>query len=286
MSKIHPTAVVDPSVRLGANAVIGPWCVIGPDCTIGEGTELVAHVHMDRDTVVGRENIIHPFTIVGGPPQDKKYHGERTTLEVGDRNQIREYTSIHRGTSNGGGVTVVGSDNLIMGCVHIAHDCRIGSHAILANNAMIAGHVTVCDGANIGGGAGLHHFVRVGTRGFIGAMARVSKDVPPFMIVEGNPAEVRGHNAIAMRRLGLGDAEVEAMKDAYKRLFRDRGGSIIEKLAALRRDYADFASVQTLCDAVLETAGGVHGRAQESQRADDKRGSRVANTNAPATPEA
>ena len=286
MSKIHPTAVVDPSVRLGANAVIGPWCVIGPDCTIGEGTELVAHVHMDRDTVVGRENIIHPFTIVGGPPQDKKYHGERTTLEVGDRNQIREYTSIHRGTSNGGGVTVVGSDNLIMGCVHIAHDCRIGSHAILANNAMIAGHVTVCDGANIGGGSGLHHFVRVGTRGFIGAMARVSKDVPPFMIVEGNPAEVRGHNAIAMRRLGLGDAEVEAMKDAYKRLFRDRGGSILEKLAALRRDYADFASVQTLCDAVLETAGGVHGRAQESQRADDKRGSRVANTNAPATPEA
>ncbi len=286
MSKIHPTAVVDPSVRLGANAVIGPWCVIGPDCAIGEGTELVAHVHMDRDTVVGRENIIHPFTIVGGPPQDKKYHGERTTLEVGDRIQIREYTSIHRGTSNGGGVTVVGSDNLIMGCVHIAHDCRIGSHAILANNAMIAGHVTVCDGANIGGGAGLHHFVRVGTRGFIGAMARVSKDVPPFMIVEGNPAEVRGHNAIAMRRLGLGDAEVEAMKDAYKRLFRDRGGSILEKLAALRRDYADFASVQTLCDAVLETAGGVHGRAQESQRADDKRGSRVANTNAPATPEA
>ena len=284
MAQIHPTAVIDPSAQLAAHVKIGPWCVVGPDCVIGEGTELVSHVHMDRDTVLGRENVLHPFTVVGGPPQDKKFHGERTTLEMGDRNQVREYTSIHRGTANGGGVTTVGSDNLIMGCVHIAHDCRIGSQVILANNAMIAGHVTVCDGANIGGGAGLHHFVRVGTRGFIGAMARVSKDVPPFMIVEGNPAEVRGHNAIAMRRLGLGDAEVEAMKACYKRLFRERGGSILEKVAALRGEFADFASVQTLCDAVLESAGGVHGRAQENLRGDDKRGSRVAP--APASPEA
>jgi len=285
MPTIHPTAVVDPSAQLGANARVGPWCVVGPDCHIGEGTELVSHVHMDRDTVLGRENVLHPFTVVGGPPQDKKFHGERTRLEVGDRNQIREYTSIHRGTANGGGLTVIGSDNLIMGCVHIAHDCRVGSHVILANNAMIAGHVTVCDGANVGGGAGLHHFVRVGTRGFIGAMARVSKDVPPYMIVEGNPAEVRGHNAIAMRRLGLADAEVEAMKECYKRLFRDRGGSILEKVAALRGEYPDFASVQTLCDAVLESAGGVHGRAQENGRGDDKRGARVG-AGTPARPEA
>jgi UDP-N-acetylglucosamine acyltransferase len=281
MPKIHPTAVVDSSAKLAPGAVIGPWCVVGPDVTIGDDTELVSHVVIDRDTVIGRENVLHPFTVVGGPPQDKKYHGERTTLEVGDRNQIREYASIHRGTSNGGGVTVVGSDNLIMGCVHIAHDCRIGSGVILANNAMVAGHVTVCDGANVGGGAGLHHFVRVGTRSFVGAMARVSKDVPPFMIVEGNPAEARGHNAIAMRRIGLGDAEIEAMKDAYKRLFRDRGGSILAKLDALRADYGAFASVMTLCDAVLETTGGVHGRAQESARSDDKRGIRVGTPSSP-----
>ena len=285
MSKIHPTAVVDASVKLASGVVVGPWCVVGPGVSIGEGTELVSHVVIDRDTTIGRENVLHPFTVVGGPPQDKKYHGERTTLVVGDRNHIREYASIHRGTANGGGVTTVGSDNLIMGCVHVAHDCRIGSGVILANNAMVAGHVTVEDGANVGGGAGLHHFVRVGTRAFVGAMARVSKDAPPFMIVEGNPAEVRGHNAIAMRRMGLSDAEVEAMKDAYKRLFRERGGSILEKLDALRRDYAGFASLQTLCDAVLETTGGVHGRAQESQRSDDKRGLRVPATNAPA-PEA
>jgi len=281
MPKIHPTAVVDASVKLASGAVIGPWCVVGPGVTIGDDTELVSHVVIDRDTTIGQENVLHPFTVVGGPPQDKKYHGERTTLEVGDRNHIREYASIHRGTANGGGVTVVGSDNLIMGCVHVAHDCRIGSGVILANNAMVAGHVTVCDGANVGGGAGLHHFVRVGTRSFVGAMARVSKDVPPFMIVEGNPAEVRGHNAIAMRRMGLVDAEVEAMKDAYKRLFRDRGGSILAKLDALRADYSSFVSVMALCDAVLETTGGVHGRAQEGGRSDDKRGVRVGTPGAP-----
>jgi UDP-N-acetylglucosamine acyltransferase len=281
MPKIHPTAVVDASVTLAPGAVIGPWCVVGPGVTIGDDTELVSHVVIDRDTTIGRENVLHPFTVVGGPPQDKKYHGERTTLEVGDRNHIREYASIHRGTANGGGVTVVGSDNLIMGCVHVAHDCRIGSGVILANNAMVAGHVTVCDGANVGGGAGLHHFVRVGTRSFVGAMARVSKDAPPFMIVEGNPAEVRGHNAIAMRRMGLADAEIEAMKDAYKRLFRDRGGSILAKLDALRADYSSFGSVMTLCDAVLETTGGVHGRAQESGRSDDKRGVRMGTPSAP-----
>ena len=281
MSTIHPTAVVDASVKLAPGVVIGPWCVVGPGVTIGEGTELVSHVVIDRDTTIGRENVLHPFSVVGGPPQDKKYHGERTTLEVGDRNQIREYASLHRGTANGGGVTVVGSDNLIMGCVHVAHDCRIGSGVILANNAMVAGHVIVEDGANVGGGAGLHHFVRVGSRSFVGAMARVSKDVPPFMIVEGNPAEVRGHNAIAMRRMGLLDAEIEAMKDAYKRLFRDRGGSILAKLDALRADYRDFTSVMTLCDAVLETTGGVHGRAQESARSDDKRGVRAGTPSAP-----
>jgi UDP-N-acetylglucosamine acyltransferase len=281
MPKIHPTAVVDPSVQLASDVVVGPWCVVGPGVTIGEGTELVSHVVIDRDTTIGRENVLHPFSVVGGPPQDKKYHGERTTLEVGDRNQIREYASLHRGTANGGGVTVVGSDNLIMGCVHVAHDCRIGSGVILANNAMVAGHVIVEDGANVGGGAGLHHFVRVGSRSFVGAMARVSKDVPPFMIVEGNPAEVRGHNAIAMRRMGLLDAEIEAMKDAYKRLFRDRGGSILAKLDALRADYRDFTSVMTLCDAVLETTGGVHGRAQESARSDDKRGVRAGTPSAP-----
>ena len=286
MSKIHPTALIDAAAKLASGVIVGPWCVVGPGVTIGEDTELVSHVVVDRDTTIGRENVLHPFTIVGGPPQDKKYHGERTTLELGDRNQVREFASIHRGTANGGGVTVVGSDNLIMGCVHIAHDCRIGSGVILANNAMVAGHVVVEDGANVGGGAGLHHFVRVGMRSFVGAMARVSKDVPPFMIVEGNPADVRGHNAIAMRRMGLVDAEVDAMKDAYKRLFRDRGGSVVEKIGLLRRDYPAFESIRTLCDAVLQTAGGVHGRAQENQRTDDKRGSRVTATQAPAAPDA
>jgi UDP-N-acetylglucosamine acyltransferase len=271
MTKIHPTAIIDPSVKLAAGVTIGPWCVIGPDCEIGEGSELVSHVHMDRDTRIGRENVLHPFTIVGGPPQDKKFAGERTTLEIGDRNHIREFASIHRGTGNGGGATKMGSDNLVMGCVHIAHDCQIGSHVILANNAMLAGHVTVCDHVNVGGGCGLHHFVRLNTCAFLGAMARVSKDVPPYMIAEGNPAEVRGHNAIAMKRRGFADAEVDAMKEAYKRLFRDRGGNIMEKVAKLRAEYPTFTSIAQVCDAVLEAGEGTHGRSQEALRPDDKR---------------
>jgi UDP-N-acetylglucosamine acyltransferase len=271
MTKIHPTAIIDPSVKLAAGVTIGPWCVIGPDCEIGEGSELVSHVHMDRHTRIGRENVLHPFTIVGGPPQDKKFAGERTTLEMGDRNHIREFASIHRGTGNGGGATKMGSDNLVMGCVHIAHDCNIGSHVVLSNNAMLAGHVTVCDYVNVGGGCGLHHFVRLNTCAFLGAMARVSKDVPPYMIAEGNPAEVRGHNAIAMKRRGFADAEVDAMKEAYKRLFRDRGGSIMEKVAKLRAEYPTFTSIAQVCDAVLEAGEGTHGRSQEALRPDDKR---------------
>ena len=271
MTKIHPTAIIDPSVKLATGVTIGPWCVIGPDCEIGEGSELVSHVHMDRHTRIGRENVLHPFTIVGGPPQDKKFAGERTTLEMGDRNHIREFASIHRGTGNGGGATKMGSDNLVMGCVHIAHDCNIGSHVVLSNNAMLAGHVTVCDYVNVGGGCGLHHFVRLNTCAFLGAMARVSKDVPPYMIAEGNPAEVRGHNAIAMKRRGFADAEVDAMKEAYKRLFRDRGGSIMEKVAKLRAEYPTFTSIGQVCDAVLEAGEGTHGRSQEALRPDDKR---------------
>ena len=165
----------------------------------------------------------------------------------------------------------MGSDNLVMGCVHIAHDCNIGSHVVLSNNAMLAGHVTVCDYVNVGGGCGLHHFVRLNTCAFLGAMARVSKDVPPYMIAEGNPAEVRGHNAIAMKRRGFADAEVDAMKEAYKRLFRDRGGSIMEKVAKLRAEYPTFTSIAQVCDAVLEAGEGTHGRSQEALRPDDKR---------------
>lgn len=275
MTRIHPTAIIDPTARISDGAAIGAWCVVGPESVIGEGTELRSHVVVGPCTVIGRQNVIHPFAVVGGDPQDMKYRGEKTWLEIGDRNQIREHASIHRGTGNGGGRTRIGSENLVMAVAHVAHDCVIGNGVVLANNVMLAGHVHVEDFAGIGGAAGIHHFGRVGTCAFVGAMARCSKDVPPFMIVEGNPAEVRGHNFIAMKRRGYTDEDVDAMKEAYKQLFRDRGGSMLDKVATLRSRYGRCAPVQTLCDMVLEAGAGVNGRALEVHRADDKRASRV-----------
>ena len=267
---IHSTAIVDPAARIAPSVSIGPWCVVGPEVTIGEGCTLDSHVVIESHTRIGRDNRFFPFSYVGGTPQDKKFGGERTWCEIGDPNPVRAHVTIHRGTQNGGGWTRIGSDNLIMGTVHIAHDCVVGNGCILANNAMLAGHAVVQDHANLGGGAGIHHFVVIGTCAFVGAMARVSMDVPPFMIVEGNPAEVRGHNHIAMARRGFNETDIEAMKEAYKRLFRDRGGSLAEKISGLVAKYPGVRSVDILVNAVNAQARGVHGRSLETQRPDDR----------------
>lgn len=276
MPTIHPTAVIDPSARVEEGVVIGPWCVVGPRSVIGAGTELRAHVVVGPNTTFGTRNCVHPFALVGGDPQDLKYRGEETHLVIGDRNQIREHASIHRGTGNGGGVTRVGSDNLLMGNVHIAHDCVVGDGVVIANNVMLAGHVQIEDFASLGGGAGIHHFARVGTCAFVGAMARCSKDVPPFMVVEGNPAEVRKHNDVMMRRRGYTEEDVEAMRNAFKQLFLRKGGGMLDKVTALRNTYPRSQPIEVLCGMVLEAGTGVNGRALETKRTDDKRASRVA----------
>jgi UDP-N-acetylglucosamine acyltransferase len=275
MAKIHPTAVIDPAAELAASVTIGAYCTIGPRVHIGEECVLRSHVHITAMTKMGKGNEIHPYTIIGGDPQDLKYHGEPTWLEMGDYNTVREHATIHRGTGNGGGVTRIGSHNLIMGNVHIAHDSIIGNHCIFANNVMLAGHVHIEDHANIGGGAGLHHFARVGYCGFVGAMSRVSKDVPPFMLVEGSPAAIRGYNHVAMSRLGWNESELEAVKDAYKRIFRAKGGSMEDKIAKLVRDYPASKAVRKIVESVRETSDGLNGRSLESHRADNKRATRV-----------
>lgn len=271
MSTVHPTAIIDPSARLHESVIVGPYCVVGPSVTIGEGSVLHNHVTVQRDTTLGRENHCYPFSVIGADPQDRKYRGERTTLEIGERNRIREHVTIHRGTGNGGGVTRVGNGNLIMVAVHIAHDCWLGDEICIANQVMLAGHVRVEDGANIGGGAGLHHFTTVGACAFIGGLARISKDVPPFMIVEGNPAEVRAINSIAMQRRGYSADHIEAVKDCYKRLYRDNGAPMSDKLVDLKREYWNVPAVLKLCDFLAAAAEGVHGRALEVMRPDDKR---------------
>lgn len=271
MPTVHPTAIVDRSAELADSVCVGPYCVIGPEVIIGAGTVLHNHVAIQSHTVIGRDNVLYPFSVVGADPQDRKFKGEQTVLRIGDRNKIREHVTIHRGTGNGGGATVIGNDNLIMVAVHIAHDCSVGNDICIANQVMLAGHVHIEDGANIGGGAGLHHFTTVGCCAFVGGLARITKDVPPYMIVEGNPAEVRAINSIAMTRRGFSVQHIDAVKDAYKRLYRDNGAPMCDKLVELKREYGDVPAVVRLCDALTAAAEGVHGRARELNRADNKR---------------
>ena len=282
MPTIHPTAIVDASAEIADTAAIGPYCVIGPEVSIGRGTVLHNHVIIQSLTTIGEDNRIYPYAVLGADPQDRKFRGERAYCVIGDRNRIREHVTIHRGTENGGGTTRVGSDNLIMVVAHIAHDCQIGNHVTVANQVMLAGHVRVEHGANIGGGAGVHHFATVGTCSFVGGLARITRDVPPFMIVEGNPAEVRAVNSIAMNRRGYGPQDIDAVKDAYRRLYRDNDAAMKDKLAALRLDYADMEAVNILCDALTASADGVHGRALEVTRHDDKRAVEIQAAPAPA----
>ncbi len=271
MTVIHPTAIVAPGAELHDSVEVGPYCVIGPGVVIGADTVLLNHVTIQRDTVVGAENIVYPYSVLGADPQDKKYRGEMARCEIGDRNQIREHVTVHRGTANGGGMTRIGSDNLIMVAAHIAHDCMIESNIVIANQVMVAGHVRIEEGANIGGGAGIHHFATIGACSFVGGLARITKDVPPYMIVEGNPAEVRAINTLAMSRRGFPAEHIDAMKDAYKRLFRQNGAAISEKLDELMSDYPEVPAVRKLCAALAAAAEGIHGRALENFRHDDKR---------------
>ncbi len=306
MNKIHPTAIVDPQAELGQNIDIGPYCVIGPHVKIGNGTLLHNHVTIGRFTTIGRENEIYPYTVIGAAPQDLKYRGEEAILMIGDRNIIREHVTIHRGTENGGGKTIIGNDNLLMVASHVAHDCIIGSNCVIANQVMIGGHAIIEDHVSIGGGAGIHHYATIGTYAFIGGLVRVKKDVPPYMKLEGEPAEVRGVNTIALTRNEFTDVEVGAVRDAYKRLFMKHGNGngngngdgksttdspttttdqrteapaaatttasqpmsvMVEELA---HEYESSVCVKRLCEFIQNSSNGVHGRSFERSRRDKK----------------
>jgi UDP-N-acetylglucosamine acyltransferase len=271
MPSIHPTAVVDSSAIIADDAVVGPWCVVGPKVEIGPRTILRNHVVIESHTRLGADNVLYPFASIGGTPQDRKYRGEETWCILGDRNHIREQVTIHRGTATGGGATVLGNGNLLMVGVHVAHDCRLGNDITIANNALLAGHVHVGDAATIGGGAAFHHFVTIGTCSLVGGLARVSKDVPPYLIVEGSPARIRGHNHIQMTRRGLAEPAIEAVRTVYRRLFCEAGATMTARVEELRHEFPGLAEVHALCDSLLASASGVHGRALERLRPDDKR---------------
>ena len=217
---IHSHAVIDPSARIGENVSIGPFSVIGKDVEIGDGTRIGPHVVINGPTSIGRDNQIFQFASLGDMPQDKKYAGEPTRLEIGDRNVIREYCTMNRGTTQDDGVTSVGNDNWIMAYTHMAHDCKVGNHTIFANNAQIAGHVHVEDYVILGAFTAVHQFVHIGLRSFSAMGTIITKDVPPYVMVSGNPASPHGLNVEGLKRSGETPEVQKALRQAYKILYR------------------------------------------------------------------
>lgn len=260
MSTIHSTAVVDPAARIDESVSIGPYAVIGPGVSLGAGTTVGAHCVIEGQTTIGRDNRIFQFASLGAAPQDKKYAGEPTQLVIGDRNTIREFCTFNTGTSQDRGVTTIGDDNWIMAYVHIAHDCVVGNHTVLANNATLAGHVTVGHHAIIGGLTGLHQFTKVGAHVMAGFASHISQDVPPFMMVDGNPLAVRGFNLEGLRRRGFSAQRIAAIKQAHRLLYRQ--GLTLEAackaLAELPHTYPESAADMALLqDFIASSTRGI-----------------------------
>jgi UDP-N-acetylglucosamine acyltransferase len=232
MARIHPTALVDPGAELADDVEVGPYCIVGPKVRIGAATVLQSHVTVGNRTTIGRDNRFFPFCAIGGIPQDKKYGGEDTELVIGDGNTVRECCTINIGTAQGGGVTWVGSDNWIMAYVHIAHDCAIGDHTVLANSATLAGHVTVGDWVILGGMTGVHQFCAVGAHAMAGGGSVILRDVPPYVICNGNPCEPHGINSEGLKRRGVDAETINLLRRAYRIVYRD-GLTVAEAVAAL-----------------------------------------------------
>jgi UDP-N-acetylglucosamine acyltransferase len=235
---IHPTAVVDPSARLGEGVSVGAFTWIGPGVEIGDGTRIGPHCSVHGPTRIGRDNRIVGHAAIGGDPQDKKYRGETVSLEIGDRNLVREFVTFNRGTGDGGGVTRIGSDNWFLAYTHVAHDCVVGNHCVFSNNASLAGHVHVGDHVILSGFAGVHQFCRIGAHAFIGMGAFVNGDVPPvLMVAQDKYARPRGINAEGLKRRGFDPARIAAIRRAYRALYLGDA-----KLEEARAELAEIAA--------------------------------------------
>lgn len=262
---IHPTAQIAEGAVIGEDVRIGPSAIIGPDVRVGARTRIGPLVVIDGHTTVGEDNVIVGQASLGGPPQDLSYRGEPTLLEIGDRNTIREFVSINRGTVKGGGVTRIGSDNLIMACCHVAHDCEMDDNIVLSNSSGLAGHVKVGRNANLSGMCGIVHFVTIGDFAFLAGMTRLARDVPPYMIVEGHEGRVRGVNTVGLTRGGVPEEDQEALKRAYRRLFRSAKPQSAA-LEEMRGEEHESTYVANLVKAMTDMEGAVRGRTREAQR--------------------
>ncbi|CBS86408.1 acyl-ACP--UDP-N-acetylglucosamine O-acyltransferase [Azospirillum lipoferum] len=239
---IHPSAIVDPAAKLGEGVDIGPFCVVGPDVTLGDGVRLVSHVAVDGRTSIGADTVIYPFASIGHRPQDLKFHGEPSELVIGARNQIREHVTMNPGTEGGGMITRVGDDGLFMMGSHVAHDCIVGDHVIMANNATLGGHVTLGDYVIIGGLSAVRQFVRIGSHAMIGGMSGVENDVIPFGLVMGDRARLAGLNLVGLERRGFKKDDIHALRAAYRMLFGPEG-TFAERVEEVGRDFGERALI-------------------------------------------
>jgi UDP-N-acetylglucosamine acyltransferase len=254
---IHPTAIIDPAATVAETAEIGPFCYVGPEVEIGPRTRLMAHIYLEGPTWIGEDNLFYPYATVGVASQDLKYRGERAETHLGDRNRIREFVTIHRGTEGGGLVTSIGSDNLLMAYVHIAHDVRLGRHVILANGVTLAGHVEVGDHAVIGAFSGVHQFCRVGKHSMVGGYSVVTQDVMPYSTtVSERLIKVFGANRLGLERRGFGPETIEALQTSMRLLTRG-GLNTSQAIQRIREEVSGCVEVDELIDFIQSSQRGV-----------------------------
>ena len=251
---IHPTAIIHPRAEIGSDVTIGPYSVIGANVVLGDRVQLISHVVIDGHTTLGEETVVYPFASLGQPPQDLKYKGEASTLSIGARNRIREYVTMNPGTEGGGMVTRVGDDGLFMASAHVAHDCILGHHVIMANNATLAGHVSVGDYAFIGGISAVHQFVRIGPHAMVGGMTGVEQDVIPFGLVMGDRARLTGLNLVGLERRGFPREEIQGLRSAYRMLFGP-DGTLAERIEEVARVFASNQHVVQIIEFAREKSG-------------------------------
>jgi UDP-N-acetylglucosamine acyltransferase len=259
---ISELAAVDPSAQLAADVEVGPFCVVGPQVSIGRGTRLLNQVTVIGHVQIGEDNTIYPGAVIGGAPQDLSYRGGATRVEVGDGNIIRESVTINRGTHKEEGVTSVGSQCYLMACCHIAHDCRLGDHVVIANGTLLAGHVRIGHHATLSGNTGVHQYTTVGSYAFVSGLSRVLHDVPPYTLVDGSPSRPRCINVVALRRNGFPSEYIQALSEAHRLIYRAKVG-LDHAREILRSQGKLVPPVNHLMNFVQEQQEGRHGRARE-----------------------
>lgn len=253
---IHQTAIIADGAKLGKSCHVGPFCTIGSEVVLGDGVRLDSHVVVDGKTTIGEETHVYPFASIGLAPQDLKYAGEPTATEIGARNHIREFVTIHRGTAGGGAVTRIGDDNLLMAQAHVAHDCQLGSQIIMANAATLAGHVEIADRASVGAYSGVHQFCRIGVEAFVGGYSVVVKDALPFAIIQGNHAKCYGPNRVGLKRRGYPRAVIDKLNHAFHLLLSAKLNTT-QAVEKIRDEIADCNEVDLLVEFIESSKRGV-----------------------------